>query len=121
MQETAPPAAADFKIVPELQRPPPRPIRGSGGTLGGCWLIFLRLIILPHMIAGVVSVLMVLRTFREAMLPGQWRWGMILPITFFALCWNGIMAAIVYKLWIAPGQEKRLYRRGTPVPGRITG
>ncbi len=105
----------------ELQRPAPRPIRRRGGAMGGCGLIFIRLFILPHMIAGVVLLLMLGHFFYDAMLPGESRWGKILPLAFFALFWNGLLSVFVYMAWIAPGQEKRLYRRGTPVPGRITG
>jgi len=61
------------------------------------------------------------RYFHEAMLPDESRWGKIGFFMFFALFWNGVLSVFVYILWIAPWREKRLYRWGTPVPGRIYG
>ena len=188
----------EFEMPSELQRPPPRAIRRKDGMLGGCGLIFIRLFILPHMIAGVIVLLLVPLTlaevffgevqqgqiidkwttkgkktyyhikfaydadgsqrtgertcsqaqyeamgdlkrkqpppsieirglhvlghfYHEDLLPGESRWGKVVPFLVFALFWNGLLYVFVHMAWIAPLQEKRLYRRGTPVPGRITG
>jgi hypothetical protein len=58
--------------------------------------------------------------FHEALLAGESRWVKIAIFTLIALFWNGVMSVFIYMVWIAPWQEKRLYRWGTPVPGRIT-
>jgi hypothetical protein len=59
--------------------------------------------------------------FHEAILPGESQWGKIGGTAAIALFWNGFLSIFVYFLWIAPWQEKRLCRWGTPVPGRIFG
>lgn len=186
----------EFQMPPELHRPPPRSLRRKGGVLGGCGLVFGRLFIMPHTIAGIVLLCMVplafaemyfgavhqgsitakwttyskrtnyhlryaydaggkhrtderscsqkeydpinpardppptieIRSidilglhFHEALLPGESRWAKVALIAGVALFWNGVLSVFVYLLWIAPWQEKRLYRRGTPVPGRVFG
>jgi len=181
-------------MPPELHRPPPRAVRRRDGIMGGCGLLFGRLFILPHTIAGIVFLFMVPLTFaemflgtvqqgtitakwttyskrtnyhlrytydianrtqtdehscsqkeydrinpsanppptieirginflghcfHEALLPGESRWTKVAVIAGMALFWNGCLSIFIYILWISPWQEKRLYRRGTPVPARI--
>src|SRR5438105_4116287 len=48
-----------FEMPRELQRPPPRSIRRRQGAFAGCAVVFIRLFILPHMMAGVFFILMV--------------------------------------------------------------
>jgi hypothetical protein len=59
------------------------------------------------------------RHWHVALLPGESGWGKVVFYLIFGTFWNGIVAVFVYVLWIAPWREKQLYRRGTPVPGRI--
>jgi len=185
-----------FEMPPELAHRPPRAIRRKDGALGGCGLVFGRLFIMPHTIAGICLLCMVPLTFaemyfgavhqgsivakwttyskrtnyhlrytydiagrhrtaerscsqkeydpinpardppptieihsidilglhfHEALLPDESRWGKVAVIAGMALFWNGVVSVFVFLFWIAPWQEKRLYRRGTPVPGRVFG
>jgi hypothetical protein len=59
--------------------------------------------------------------FEQVVLSDESPWESVGLAVLFALFWNGVLSVFVYFLWIAPWQEKRLDRWGTPVPGRITG
>ncbi len=59
--------------------------------------------------------------FDQVVLPDESPWEPVGLSLVMALLWNGIVFIFVYLLWIAPWREKRLYRWGTPVPGRIFG
>jgi hypothetical protein len=186
----------DFQMPPELARRPPRPVRRKSGMLGGCGLVFGRLFIMPHTIAGIVLLAMVPLTiaemffgtvqhgaiiakwttyskrtnyhlrytyvvagrtqtaerscsqaeynpinpaqqpppaieirginflghyFHEALLPDESRFGKVALWVGMALFWNGVLSIFFYMFWIFPWLEKRLYRRGIPVPGRVFG
>jgi len=58
--------------------------------------------------------------FDQVVLSDESPWVSVGLTVLFALFWNGVLSIFVYFIWIAPWQEKRLYRWGTPVPGRIT-
>jgi len=59
--------------------------------------------------------------FDQVVLSDESPWESVGLAVVFALFWNGLLSIFVYLLWIAPWQEKQLYRWGTPVPGRIFG
>src|SRR5690349_9866845 len=63
--ESAENPPSEFQMPPELAKRPPRRIRRRDGALGGCGLIFGRLFIMPHTIAGIVLLCMVPLTFTE--------------------------------------------------------
>jgi len=59
------------------------------------------------------------RHWHEALLPGESGSRRIWFYVFFALFWNSVLSVFVYLFWVGPWRERRLYRWGTPVPGRI--
>lgn len=59
------------------------------------------------------------RHFDEAILSGESRLRSLGFYLLFGFFWNAVLFVFVYVLWIAPWRTRQLYRRGTPVPGRI--
>jgi hypothetical protein len=48
--------------------------------------------------------------------PSRGAAGVLIPV----LIWDALVAAIVYRVWVHPWRQKRLYRRGVMSPGRVT-
>jgi hypothetical protein len=56
---------------------------------------------------------------EEAFFPNESRAKPVLFVLLFALFWNAILSVFVFILWVAPWMEKRLYKYGKPVVGRV--